>query len=143
MNSAQLLEFIGNHALLVTLFGALVVALIGNEAYRWSTAMPRVAAHEATRMINRDDALVLDVREQGEFRKGHIIGAKNVPEGELDDEAARIKKRKARPVIVCCGTGTAAPRAAERLSRAGIEQVYALRGGMTAWRDAQMPVTKE
>lgn len=101
-----------------------------------------VSTLEATQLINREDALVLDVRNAEEFGRGHILGAKNVPLPELEQRAGDLAKYRARPVIVACASGNRSPAAAAALRRAGFERVYNLAGGHTAWQQAGLPVEK-
>jgi hypothetical protein len=64
-----------------------------------------VSTLQATQLMNRDNALVLDVREPAGFAAGHILGARNVPLAQLDKRAGELDKYKAKPVIVSCDTG--------------------------------------
>jgi rhodanese-related sulfurtransferase len=103
---------------------------------------PWVTSAEATQMINRQDAVLLDVREPGEYAAGHIIGARNVPLAKLEEGAAELKKLKSKPVIAYCGDGNRASKALGALRRQGFENVANLTGGYAAWQQAGLPVER-
>ena len=89
-------DFVRNNLLLF------VVAFVSGAMLLWplfrrGAGGPWVNTTQATHLINREDALVVDVRDPGEYGAGHILGAKNVPLSRLGD--ADISKRKDRPVI--------------------------------------------
>jgi rhodanese-related sulfurtransferase len=96
----------------------------------------------ATQLINRADALVIDVRSPAEYDKGHILGARNLPLGELESRIAEIEKHKAKPVIVHCENGNRATGALPVLRKHGFTQAFNLTGGYGAWQQAGLPVEK-
>ena len=102
----------------------------------------RLSTLQATQLINQRDAVVLDIRDQADFARGHIANAKNLPAKVLDERKAEIDKLKDTPVIVSCDTGMRAGASAEKLKALGIEEVFILQGGLNAWREAGLPVTK-
>lgn len=138
----QLLEFAGNHTLLVALFVAIVVMLVGNEVARHLRKYREVSPTQATQLINREDAVVLDVRSMNEFQEGHIGGARNVPFDALEKHRAQLDKLADRPVIVCCTAGARSPKAAGWLTAHGFESVYLLAGGIRAWQSENLPLVK-
>jgi rhodanese-related sulfurtransferase len=104
---------------------------------------PAVSTAQATQLINREDALVLDVRDPGEFGTGHIIGAKNLPLSRIEAGGSEIApKRKDKPVIVYCDTGSRAHKAAAALRTQGFGRVVSLSGGLGAWQQAGLPLEK-
>jgi rhodanese-related sulfurtransferase len=104
---------------------------------------PSVNATQATQLINREDALVVDVRDPGEYGTGHILGAKNVPLSRIDAGGSEIApKRKDKPVIVYCDTGNRSSKAAAALRSQGFGKVVSLSGGLGAWQQAGLPVEK-
>ena len=98
---------------------------------------------EATLMINRQDAVVVDVRETNEWGEGHIAGARHIALGQLDKRIAELEKFKSRPIIVCCASGSRASGACGQLKKAGFEQVFNLDGGLSAWTGASLPLTRK
>lgn len=101
-----------------------------------------VSTLEATQLINRQDALVLDVREAARYAEGHILGARNLPLAELERRAGELDKYKGRPVIVACDTGSSSARAASRLKALGFTQAVSLAGGFRAWVQGGLPMEK-
>ena len=104
---------------------------------------PSVSAVQATHLINREDALILDVRDPGEYGSGHILGAKNVPLSRIDAAGSEIAaKRKDKPVIVYCDSGSRSSKAVAALRSQGFSRVVNLSGGLGAWQQAGLPVEK-
>jgi len=104
---------------------------------------PSISAAQATQLINREDALVVDVRDPGEYGSGHILGAKNVPLSRIDAVGSEIApKRKDKPVIVYCDDGNRSAKAASALRGQGFNSVVSLSGGLGAWRQAGLPLEK-
>jgi rhodanese-related sulfurtransferase len=101
----------------------------------------KVSANEAVQLINREKAVLIDVREPAEFALGHVPGSKSVPLGELDTSSA-LPKNKALPLVVVCATGARAGRAVAALHKLGHANAHALAGGLQAWRAANLPVEK-
>ena len=101
----------------------------------------RVTPAEAVRLINREKAVLIDVSEPAEFAAGHVVGARSVPLAQID-ASTELPKNKALPLVVVCPTGTRAARAVATLKKLGFENTQALAGGLTAWREANLPVEK-
>ena len=136
---ARSVDFVRNNLLLF------VVAFVSGAMLLWplfrrSAGGPWVNTAEATHLINREDALVIDVRDPGEYGAGHILGAKNVPLSRLND--ADVAKRKDRPVIVYCEGGDRSGKAIAALKKQGFTRVVNLTGGLRAWQQAGLPVEK-
>lgn len=102
----------------------------------------KVSTLQATQLINQKDAVVIDVREQAEYARGHIANAKSFPAKLLEERRADLDKIKPAPIIVSCDTGMRAGPAADKLRSLGLTDVHVLAGGINAWRDAGLPVTK-
>ena len=134
------MDFIRNNILLI------VVAFASGAMLMWplvrrATSGPGVSTARATHLINREDALVVDVREPGEFGAGHILGAKNVPLARVG-AAPELAKRKDKPLILYCDTGDRASKAAAELRKQGFANVVTLSGGLPGWQQAGLPVEK-
>jgi len=141
----QFLVFLQKNPLNMVLFG---VALASGVMLIWplirgaSRTGADVGAHEAVQLINRRDAIVLDVRDTGDYSAGHIAGARHVPEAELAGRVKDFEKHKARPIVVSCRTGSRAPAATATLRKLGFAEAVALRGGIAAWQQAGLPLEK-
>jgi rhodanese-related sulfurtransferase len=138
----RLIEFIGNHPFLVSLFLAILLFLVWDVFFRSLSALPQLSAAEATLMLNREHAVLLDVRPAEQFAAGHILHAVNIPEAELAGRQKELEKYRGRPVIAYAEAGPPSVRAAAAIRASGIERIYCVRGGITAWRGAGLPVTK-
>jgi rhodanese-related sulfurtransferase len=133
-------DFIRNNILLIA------VALVSGGMLIWpllrrTTGGPWVSTAQATQLINREDALVVDVREPGEYGAGHILGAKNVPLERMD-APGELVKRKDKPLILYCDGGDRTTKAAASLKKQGFSRVVNLSGGLGAWQQAGLPVEK-
>ncbi|MCX8085328.1 MAG: rhodanese-like domain-containing protein [Rhodocyclaceae bacterium] len=102
-----------------------------------------LSANEATLLINRQDALVVDVRETAEWSGGHIPNARHIALGHLAKHLSEIEKYKDKPIIVVCASGNRSRSACRVLAKAGFQKVYNLSGGMHAWTEAGLPVTRK
>jgi rhodanese-related sulfurtransferase len=96
---------------------------------------------QAVQLINREKAVLVDVREPEEFGKGHAAGSRNIPLATLEGDK-QLPKNKTLPVVLVCASGARAQRAAGMLQKLGYEKAQALAGGFPAWRDANLPVEK-
>lgn len=101
----------------------------------------KLSPAEATLLMNREDALVLDVRETGEWTSGHIPGARHITLAQLDKRISEIEKFRDRPIIVCCASGTRSSSACGQLKKGGFQKVYSLAGGISGWLEANLPLT--
>jgi len=100
-----------------------------------------ISVTEATLLINREDAVVVDVRETSEWSSGHIPNARHIALGQLTQRIGELEKVKSKPVIVCCASGNRSSTACGSLKKAGFEKVFNLSGGIRAWSDAGLPIT--
>jgi len=141
MDTQQLIEFAGNHTLLVLALFAILVMLIGTEIQQRLSQVKAVSPGEATRLLNHDNAIMIDMRSDKDYRDGHIVNAVNVPDGK-GEIPATLSKHLERPVIVYCQRGQTSTAVCNRLSKQGFESVYNLQGGVQAWQKAELPLTK-
>lgn len=137
----QLLEFSGNHPLLITGIVVAWLAVMFYEIRLKSQSFAHVSAAEAVRLMNQG-AVVLDVRKPEEFADGHIVSSKNVSPDELAADRKLLEKIKKKVVLTVCNSGLASNRAATQLRRSGVEQAFSIRGGIAGWKSENMPVEK-
>ena len=125
----------------------IVIALVSGALLLWPAIMRRgrggISAAEATTLINRRNAVVVDLRPAAEFAKGHLPSARNVELAELQAKIGQIAKNKSNPVVLVCQTGQESQRASRTVSEAGYAEVHVLQGGVDAWQKAGMPVVKQ
>jgi len=142
MTLAPLLAFARENPLLSTALLALTVAIIYHEISRLFVGYKAVHPAALTGLINREDALVVDVSPMADFEKGHIPGSRNVVMSQFDPENKALAKVRELPVALICRSGATSAQAAKRLVKAGFKQVYWLDGGIAAWQQADMPLAK-
>jgi rhodanese-related sulfurtransferase len=138
----QFFEFTANHPFLVGSAVALIAIIVMYEFRRATRGFQDLEPADATRRVNHDDGVMVDVRTAADFEKGHILNAVNVPEAEIGDRVGELQKRAGKPLIIYCGNGIGSGRAAARLVGAGIKPVYNLKGGLSAWESAGLPVVR-
>ncbi len=96
----------------------------------------------ALQLINHKNALILDVREEGEFNGGHILNAKHIPLGKLKERIGELERHRERPIVVYCRSGQRSASACVQLGKQGFGQAYNLVGGVMAWQKAGLPLEK-
>ncbi len=138
----RLPEFIGNHPILSLAFVGIGVALVANELSRFTRGYKGVSPAELTQLMNREDALVVDVSPINDYEKGHIVGSKHVAMSQFDPESKLLAKVKEMPVAVVCRAGMQSGVAAKRLVKAGFKRVHMLEGGIAAWQQAELPLAR-
>lgn len=139
----QLLEFLGNHPFLTLTAVVLIGLLVAGEIRARTRKYQQVNPAQATRVMNQENALVLDVRETEEYRQGHIRGSRHIPLGQLGAKAADLAAYKDKPVLVYCRSGNRSAAACNLLSKQGFEDLYNLAGGILAWQNDNLPVKKK
>ena len=123
----------------VGLFAALIVSVFKSSISKVKT----VDHQQATLLINKQDAKVVDVRSKEEFKKGHIVDAINLSLSEIkNNQTSALEKFKASPIIMVCNAGMTSSQAAQLMVKAGFESVYNLKGGMSEWQQNNLPVAK-
>jgi rhodanese-related sulfurtransferase len=143
MDSSQLIEFIGNHWLLSMALLLITVLLVGNEVTLKIRGFAAMIPAAAVQLINQKGAQILDVRDAPSFNKGHVANAHNTPLEQLVKNSASVKLAKDKPVLVACENGQSANRAAVLLKTAGYTDLYTLKGGIAAWREDKLPLTRK
>lgn len=138
----QFIEFLGNHPILtmawIGLAGALIYTLFSAKMGGYSI----LNTHQTTMLINRENALILDIRAQDVFRKGHIAGARNISASKIEEkQISELEKHQQRPIIVVDDSGLTASKVCSQLHKQGFEKVSYLRGGMGEWGQSGLPVT--
>lgn len=135
----KFLEFAANHTLLVVALLVSFFVLVFSELRRKASGLINIDPPEAVTLIN-NDAMVIDLRNVESFSRGHIVNAKNIPFDEFDAQIEKIAKFKGKPIVAVCDAGSSSNKAVDSLRKSGFESVYGLKGGMTAWTQAGLPV---
>jgi len=128
-----------------------IVAIVSGGMLLWQTfgkgaiGGARVSTADAVQLINREKAVLIDVSEPAEYAAGHAVGSRSVPLANLQSTGnvpSELPKNKALPLVVVCSNGNRSMRAVAALKNLGFENTKALAGGLTAWREANLPVEK-
>jgi rhodanese-related sulfurtransferase len=135
-------EFIRNNILLIGLALGSGIMLVLPAFKKGAGGVPNLGTTEAINLINRNHALVLDVRDDAEFAGGHIVDAKHIPLAKLEERLKELAKYKDKPLLVNCQRGVRSAKACDILRKAEFTQVNNLQGGMDAWLAAKLPVVK-
>ena len=133
------LEFASNHAILMTALTASFFLLIFSELRRMAGGITNLEPQAAVSLINAD-AVVIDLRSAEAFARGHIVNARNIPFDELDAHQDKLSKLKSKAILAVCDAGVSSGRAVTSLRKSGMESVYGLKGGITAWTAANLPL---
>ena len=137
------MNFVMNNIWLVLAAAVSGAILIWPLVNRRLSGAAEVGALEAVQLLNRKDAIMVDVREPAEFNAGHTPNARNIPLAQLDKRIGELEKFKNRPAVVICQTGGKSHAATALLKKAGFAEVVVLAGGIGAWQQANMPVEKK
>jgi rhodanese-related sulfurtransferase len=139
--NAQILEFSGNHPILVASFFALLGLILFTEFRRFTEKFVNVTPGAAVPIINKDDTVILDIRETNEIKDGKINDAIHIPLTNINNRLSEMDKHKDQNVVVYCRSGHRSSSVCRMLTGRGFEKVYNLSGGIMAWQEAHLPVS--
>ena len=142
MTFEELLAFAGRHPYLSLGLAGLTLAIAYTELSRLFRPYKALRPAGLTALVNRDNALVIDLSPSADFEKGHIPGSRNVAMSQFDPEKPQLASAKSLPVVLVCKAGQVAGGAAKRLRKAGFERVFVLDGGIGAWQQDGLPLAK-
>ncbi len=136
------MSFVQNNWLLILVFFLSGAMLVWPLVQRRASPVKDVGNLEATRLMNSANAVLLDVRETKEFEGGRLPKAVHIPLSQIDARGDDLARYVGRPVVAYCMSGNRSRMAGKALVRAGVKDIYHLRGGYRAWKDAGLPVEK-
>lgn len=139
----QISEFAVNHPYLVMAFVVLLALVFFNEMKIATQRFASLTPAAAVQLMNKEDVVVLDVREASETVGGKIAKAIQIPVGAVAKRVGELEKFKDKTLLVYCKSGARAGIACKELSKNGFDKVYSLNGGLLAWQDAHLPVSKK
>ena len=140
---SDFIEFAQHNLLLFLALFAILGMLVGGEILRKVRGVGTLHATEALRLINDQDAWVVDIRDGGEYKEGHIPQARHIPFAALRERLSELSKVGDKPLIVYCRSGAVSQSACALLKKNGVANVYSLNGGLPAWLDAHLPVSRK
>jgi rhodanese-related sulfurtransferase len=139
----DIMPFVSAHPVLCLAWVALLIAVITTTFKSSFSKVKSITRGEATQLINKEDAQIVDIRPREEFRKGHIAQAHNILVADIkSNNLGEFTKFKTSPVIVVCANGTSSAAAADGLLRAGFERVYSLKEGISGWSGENLPLVR-
>lgn len=136
----RFIEFVGNHIELSGLFVALLFALWWTERAKSGRSLSPL---EATQMLNKDEAVIVDVRDKKDFNEGRITGSIHIPFGSLKERATELSQHKDKQIIIVDKMGQHSGTAGKLLKAEGYENVCRLAGGISEWKGSNMPLVRK
>ena len=136
----RVFEFAVNHYILVSLFVAFLLAILVLESRRGGK---KISAQGAVNLINRDEAVVVDIRDRKDFNEGRITGSINIPLNSIKSRASELKKFKDKQIIVADKMGQHSAMAVKQLNAEGYANVVRLNGGVAGWKGSNLPLVKK
>jgi len=136
---ALFLEFLAQEWLLVLALATLLVMLFMHEGRK---SGPSVSPQQAINLVNKDDGIFVDLRDAGDYKQGHIVGAVNIPAAKLPARMAELEKYKDKPVVLVCKMGQQSGAAGKQLREAQYTNTNKMTGGMMEWTNLQLPTVK-
>ena len=139
----EIMPFVSDHPMLCLGWVALLIAVIVTTLKTRFSKVNEITRGEAIRLINKEDAVIVDLRSRDDYRKGHIANALNLTSAEVKNGSlGELDKAKTKPIIVVCATGTTSREPAENLNKAGFERVYVLKEGISGWSGENLPLVR-
>lgn len=139
----NLITFITTHSMLVTAFAVVLLLFLANEVRIALCGIRQFTPEQTVQSINNDGAIVIDLRDNATFRKGHILNAHNIPNSELAPTRPEIASKENQQIILVCQTGQQAFNQAMALKKSNFTSLAILKSGFQSWQQANLPcVTK-
>jgi len=136
------MSFVQTNWMLILVFALSGAMLVWPFVQRGFSRVKGVGSAQATQLLNRQDAVLLDVREPKEYEGGRLPHAIHIPLSQLDARATELAKLAARPIVIYCNTGNRSRMAASKVGKVGFKDIYSLDGGIDAWKKDGLPVEK-
>ncbi|CDL84434.1 rhodanese-like domain-containing protein [Xenorhabdus cabanillasii] len=139
----EIMQFISRNTILSLVWIALLVAVIVLTVKSVFSKSKDITRTQVIHLINKEDAIVVDLRSRDDFRRGHIIGSVNLTPSEIkENNLGELEKHKKQPVIIVSANGLESKTPAENLVKAGFEQVYTLKEGIAGWTGENLPLSR-
>ncbi|AKZ65763.1 rhodanese-like domain-containing protein [Candidatus Palibaumannia cicadellinicola] len=135
----EIMQFIHNHTMLVIVWFVLFIAVIFATVNHWLTNVREITSSEAVRLINKEHAVMIDLRSKDDYRQGHINNSLNIADTSIK---VCIEKFKHRPIVLIGHRGITSYNTANNMFRAGCKRVYLLKEGVTGWCTDNLPIIK-
>jgi len=137
----QYITFFSNHPMLSMAWLAIVMMIIVTTIKMKMSPIKLISPQELTLLVNREDGVLVDIRDEKEFKAKHIIDAKRLAKDKItNNDFSSLENSKDKPIIVVCNAGMSAQNVASQMLKAGFTKVNVLKGGISAWLSAGLPV---
>lgn len=124
----------------------IIAAMMSGGMLLWPmlsrNAAKEIDFQKAIKLINYEDALILDVRDDNEYAEGHPPNSKNISVERIGERWHELEKFKDKPIVVIFRPGIRAGHAGAVLRKNGFSKVYSLSGGIDTWRRENLPMIK-
>ena len=140
---SQIIEFVGNHTLLFVAFLVTLGMLAYTEYMRFTSANTALSPYDATQKMNAGNSVFLDVRDESEFKGGHLLNSRSMPVNKLAERLHELEKFKDKELVIYCDNGMRTSRAIAKLKKSGFTNLFSLAGGLTAWEKANLPIVSK
>lgn len=137
------ISFLTKHWALVLLLVLTVIAIAIYELFTQVLGTKRVNPQEAINIINNQDGVIIDTRNQKLFREGHIINSTNIIPSNFESELKKLLNNQNKPIIVIGETDQSAIETSKKMLKSGFKSVQILAGGLNAWKTASLPLEKD
>ncbi|KAA0445254.1 MAG: rhodanese-like domain-containing protein [Candidatus Thioglobus sp.] len=136
----DILEFLLNDEQIFTTItlAVLIALLIGNIVSDKLKKYQDIDPAEATALMDDKNLIILDVREEKERKSGFIAGDIHIPLSQVKNQLATLDKNK--KILTYCASGSRSGHIAGLLTRNEFSQVFSLKGGIKAWKKANLPI---
>ncbi len=134
------MQFLAKNWILVLALVLSGAMLVWPLIVRRLSPIKEIGTLNVTQLMNHENAVLLDLREPGEFKGGKLPGAVHIPMSQLGKRSEELAKLNTRPVVAYCALGRRSTMVGGALAKAGFASIYSLRGGIKAWRDAGLPI---
>ncbi|MGG2143561.1 rhodanese-like domain-containing protein [Symbiopectobacterium sp. RP] len=139
----EIISFVSRHPIMSIAWVALLVAVIVITVKSKLSKVKEISRGEAIQLINKEEAVIVDLRNRDDFRRGHIANAINLlPNDIKNGSLGELEKHKAHPVIVVCVNGISSRESADNLLKAGFERVSVLKDGLSGWSGENLPLVQ-
>ena len=102
----------------------------------------RISPNDLTRIVNKENGMIIDLRKKELFETGHITGSKNIPSADFDNNSSDLDKHKDKPIILICEMGRDSANIGEKLQKRDFKQILILKGGMLTWVEESLPLVR-
>ena len=136
----DIIAFLQQHLLMVVTWVVLLLAILFNEWWNKQKKAPALNAQQLVALMNDDRVKVIDIRNNQQFRQGHILNSRNIPWQNQD--VSVFKSLQNDTIVLVCQQGQTASQLAERLKKEGMTQVQVLAGGLGDWQQSNLPLVK-